>query len=191
MYLHLVEMIFESTLWTRELKIPVLSRKYLVTTIHFIELMDTTLLQLILSAGIQRTRIFSCRPVLVRPWNVNLMVRQANSFVRLEIPWLTIIHSFWSHSSQWKVRYWDGSNNLCRCHSIYHPLFSADGSSVITSGEKSQQIHLYSVKTGDVVSRGTIKCEPSSMAQRVSNGVTSLLAVAHSKFISLYKPIWG
>ncbi len=40
--------------------------------------------------------------------------------------------------------------------SIYQPTFAADGELVVTGGDGSECVSLYSVKTGDVVSRGAV-----------------------------------
>ena len=84
---------------------------------------------------------------------------------------------------------------------IRHPLFVCDGAAVASSssslgyvamtGEKSDAIALFSVATGELVSRGDIGFEPTALAVEVQrDGKVGRVAAARGGNVTLLSPVW-
>ena len=74
--------------------------------------------------------------------------------------------------------------SLSRLRTIYHPLFCNQGTQIVTPGNKSNLLSLYSVNTGTTVSRGDVGFESRSIAV---NSNDELIA-AHQKTLFLLFP---
>eukprot|EP01125_Pyxidicula_operculata_P014963 TRINITY_DN5050_c0_g1_i1.p1 TRINITY_DN5050_c0_g1~~TRINITY_DN5050_c0_g1_i1.p1 ORF type:complete len:625 (-),score=130.82 TRINITY_DN5050_c0_g1_i1:209-2083(-) len=80
-----------------------------------------------------------------------------------------------------------------RLKNIYKPIFNLDGKKIITVGEGSTKLTTYCVESGKKLSVGSMKSAPGSicltnLVRNTKESVGQILAVVHSKEITLYSP---
>lgn len=78
---------------------------------------------------------------------------------------------------------------LMRCSSIYRPAFVGDGSVVVTPGEGSKALSLYSVGTGMAISRRSVDFDPSMVMGTSRTSGTRNQLWAAGKYIVQFAPI--
>ncbi|GBG86227.1 hypothetical protein CBR_g41132 [Chara braunii] len=72
--------------------------------------------------------------------------------------------------------------SVSRCRQIYRPAFTSDGRGVVSTGEKSQFLSLYSVDTGKAISRGHLGYSASMVMMSGSNSLRRLRHRGHGEF---------
>lgn len=77
---------------------------------------------------------------------------------------------------------------VTKCKNIYRPAFVHNGRAVATPGERTDNISLYSVVTGNAISRGDVGCNPTMVMSTTRECRGEQLWVA-CKHISLLVPI--